>query len=254
MITADKLDQAHQLLRQAEYIVALTGAGVSTPSGIPDFRSPGSGIWERFDQMEIASLSSFRRYPGRFYQWLRPALERMLGARPNPAHIALAQLESAEKLQVVLTQNIDGLHQRAGSRHVVELHGHLRETTCIQCYRTTPGDEVVTFLRQSDGIPTCAACGGVLKPNVILYGEQLPFDAIHSARQEARRCDLMVVAGSSLTVEPAASLPAYAREHGARTILINLQPTYLDSAADLIFYADVAEVLPMLAQPFERSE
>ncbi len=246
MSAAESVLQARELFQQAEYVIALTGAGTSTPSGIPDFRSPGSGVWELVDPMEVASIHAFRRQPNAFYEWIRPMIRLVQDAAPNPAHVALAAMEQAGILQTVITQNIDGLHARAGSRSVIELHGNFRRATCIGCYQVIPGEAVVQHLLAHDTVPTCRQCGGVLKPNIILYGEQLPFSEIQSSHEEARRCDLMLVVGSSLTVEPAASLPELARKHGARLILVNLQPTWLDSIADLVIHADVAQILPRL--------
>jgi NAD-dependent deacetylase len=167
-------------------------------------------------------------------------------ASPNPAHLALAAMEHAGVLRAIITQNIDGLHARAGSRRVIELHGNFRRATCIGCYQVVPGEAVLQHLLTHDTVPTCLQCGGVLKPNIILYGEQLPFSEVQESHEEARRCDLMLVVGSSLTVEPAASLPELARQHGARLILVNLQPTRLDTIADIVIHADVAQILPRL--------
>ena len=246
MLALQHIRQAQKLVQSASYAVALTGAGVSTPSGIPDFRSPGSGLWETVDSMKVASLSGFRSHPETFYDWMRPMIRRVRDAAPNPAHLALAELEQLDKLQAVITQNIDGLHFRAGSLRVIELHGNFRTATCISCYQSTPGEEALEYLLTHEGVPTCKKCGGVLKPDVILFGEQLPFSELQAAHQETRRCDLMLVAGSSLTVEPAASLPELAKQQGARLILVNLQPTRLDDVADVVIHADVAQVLPGL--------
>ncbi len=246
--------KALELLRHSKHAVALTGAGVSTPSGIPDFRSPSDGVWEKVDAMEVASLFAFRRNPAAFFQWIRPMVHLAEAASPNPAHHALARMEQMGRLELVITQNIDGLHGRAGSRQVVEIHGNFRTATCIGCYRAAPGAEVLAFLMErEDGVPTCRFCGGILKPDVILFGEQLPAAALQLAFQAARCCDLMLVAGSSLTVEPAMSLPEIATRHGAKLILINLQPTPLDELADAVIRQDVAVVLPELAEGLARA-
>ncbi|MFQ5435310.1 MAG: NAD-dependent deacetylase [Anaerolineae bacterium] len=241
------IEQATALLRKANYVVALTGAGISTPSGIPDFRSPSSGLWERHDPMEVASLTGFKRDPQQFYDWIRPLAHTLLAAQPNPAHLALAELEAAGKLKAVITQNIDMLHTRAGSTAVHEVHGHLREVTCLRCYEIFNAanfwDEVV----QNGGVPHCPNCGGVLKPNVILFGELLPVSVLNQARREARACDLMLVAGSSLTVAPAGDLPYLAKPTGAGLIIVNFEETHLDYLADVVIHGDVADVLPKLA-------
>jgi NAD-dependent deacetylase len=243
----DKLiARAAELLSQADYAVALTGAGHSTPSGIPDFRSPTSGLWAQVDPMAVASLFAFRLRPQDFYDWIRPLARTMLEAQPNPAHHALAQLESAGLIKSVITQNIDGLHQKAGSRRVHEVHGHMREATCIRCYQVAPADSLVEKFVEGGQIPRCS-CGGVMKPNVILFGEQLPLDVLTAARQDTTSCDLMVVVGSSLTVQPVADLPLMALGHSARLIIVNYQPTHLDDRADVLIHADLAEVLPHIA-------
>ena len=237
--------RAADLLRGAECAVALTGAGISTPSGIPDFRSPESGLWDQADPFAVASISGFQRSPQDFYDWIRPLARLMEQAQPNPAHQALARLESAGLLKSIITQNIDGLHQRAGSARVHEVHGHMREATCICCYQVVSTDGLIGPFLDGGEMPHCS-CGGLLKPNVILFGEQLPVEAVTAARQDAAACDLMLVAGSSLEVVPAADLPSAAVDRGSRVIIVNYQPTYLDETADVVIHHDVAEVLPRI--------
>lgn len=246
MTEISALQPALDLLRQAQYVVALTGAGISTHSGIPDFRSPTSGLWEQANPAEVASLYGFRHNPQRFYDWIRPLAHLILEAQPNPAHLALAQMEAEGHLRGIITQNIDMLHTRAGSQAIYEVHGHLREATCIGCFSRVPaGPPMQAFLREGT-VPRCAGCGNVLKPNVILFGEQLPAAALLAARREARRCDVMLVVGSSLEVYPAAELPLIARRAGAALILVNLAQTPLDPLADVVIHADVVDVLPRL--------
>jgi NAD-dependent deacetylase len=245
---ADEIVRAAELLREAHHAVALTGAGSSTPSGIPDFRSPGSGMWERFDPMEVASIYTFRRHPERFYAWIRPMVTLLLTAEPNPGHWALAELEAGGWLKAIITQNIDNLHQRAGAREVLELHGHMREATCIRCYQVVPSGELLDDFLASDEAPRCAACGGVMKPNVVLFGEQLPVKVVNAAMAHIRQADLMLVAGSSLEVMPASQLPLLVHEQAGRLIVVNLTPTYVDDIAEVVIHGDVAEVLPRIAQ------
>ena len=240
------ITRAVELLHQSNYVVALTGAGHSTPSGVPDFRSPDSGLWNQVDPLAVASLFAFRLRPQDFYNWIRPLARLMLEAQPNPAHYALAQLETAGLIQSVITQNIDGLHQKAGSQRVHEVHGHMREATCVQCYQVVPADSLIEAFLKDGQVPRCT-CGGVLKPNVILFGEQLPVNVLTAARQDTMACDLMFVIGSSLTVEPAADLPLMALGHGARLIIINYQPTHLDKHADVLIHTDLAEIVPCIA-------
>ena len=241
------IEWAADLMCRAHHAVALTGAGVSTHSGIQDFRSPG-GMWERADPFEVASIFAFRRRPEAFFEWIRPVARHLMDAQPNPAHRALAQLEAAGRLQALITQNIDGLHQKAGSRCVLEVHGHLREATCVRCYRIFPSEQFIEAFLADGNVPHCPVCGNVLKPNVILFGEQLPAAVMQEAQRHVRQCDVMLVAGSSLEVAPASDLPRMARRGGARLILVNLQPTYLDDQADVLFHADVVDVLPQIAQ------
>jgi NAD-dependent deacetylase len=240
------INRAAELLRQADSAVALTGAGHSTPSGIPDFRSPESGLWTQVDPLAVASLFAFRLRPQGFYDWIRPLARVMLEAQPNPGHHALAQLEKAGLLRSVITQNIDGLHQRAGSLRVHEVHGHMREATCIHCYRVVPAESLIEEFLAEGQVPRCT-CGGVMKPNVILFGEQLPLNVLTAARQDTTACDLMLVIGSSLTVEPVSDLPLMALGHGAKLIIVNYQPTHLDERADVLIHADLADVVPRIA-------
>jgi NAD-dependent deacetylase len=245
MSLEQRIEHAAELIMRSRYVVALTGAGHSTPSGIPDFRSPDSGLWEKHNPMLVASIWAFSLNPKTFYSWIRPLVKTLIDAAPNPAHRALATMEEMGLLKVVITQNIDNLHQRAGSRRVLELHGHLREATCIRCYKEVPIDPAFQQLVLDGQVP-CCTCGGVLKPNVILFGEQLPIRVLNQATKEARRCDLILVAGSSLTVTPAADLPFQALEHGAKAVVVNLQPTDLDARADVVIHGDVAEILPRI--------
>ena len=244
----NSIDRAADVLCHARHAVALTGAGVSTHSGIPDFRSPGSGMWEQVDPLEVASVFAFRRKPEAFFNWIRPLARLLIEAQPNPAHRALAQLETTGVLKAVITQNIDGLHQRAGSRRVLEVHGHLRECTCVRCYRVFPTEQFVETFLSEGGVPCCPSCGNVLKPNVILYGEQLPALAMQAAQRETRQCDAMLIAGSSLEVAPVSELPRSAQRSGARLVLVNLQPTYLDEQVDVMICGDVVDVLPQIVQ------
>ncbi len=244
----DLIREAAIYLRHARRVVALTGAGISTPSGIPDFRSTGSGLWDRYNPMEVASLMAFRHHPERFFAWVRPLVQGILEAQPNPAHVALARLEQAGHLHTLITQNIDGLHQRAGSQRVLEVHGTLSTATCTQCFRTVPSAQFISAFLETGEIPRCPTCGGILKPDVILFGEQLPWKVWQQAEEAARTCDLMLVAGSSLEVTPVARLPLLAAQSGAALIVINHTPTYIDIRADVVLRGDVAHILPRIAE------
>jgi NAD-dependent deacetylase len=239
------IERAAELVYRSQHMIAFTGAGHSTSSGIPDFRSPESGLWEKHNPLLVASIWAFRLNPKTFYDWIRPLADTMLTAAPNPAHKALAALEQMGYLKTIITQNIDNLHQRAGSVRVLELHGHMREATCIRCYKLRPVDPLFEQIIRDGKVPRCE-CGGVLKPNVILFGEQLPIRTLNQAMDEARRCDLVLVAGSSLEVTPAADVPFLAVENDARAIIVNLESTGFDSHADVVLHGDVAEILPRL--------
>lgn len=237
--------QAASLIRSASHVVALAGAGVSTSSGIPDFRSPDSGLWTMMDPLAVASIWGFHAHPDVFYRWFMPLARQIREAQPNRAHLALADMERDGHLQLLLTQNIDGLHQCAGSQHVVELHGHLRSATCLDCGEQAVLEEA--WRQVEDGqVPRCQRCGGLVKPDATLFGEPLDYESLKLAQQAALRCDVLLVAGSSLEVEPAADLPHLARRRGAQVILVNRQPTLADSIAEVIIRGDVATVLPDL--------
>lgn len=239
------IGQAASLIRAASHVVALTGAGVSTPSGIPDFRSPDSGLWTVMDPLAVASIWGFHAHPDVFYRWFTPLARQIRAAQPNQAHVALADMEHNGHLHLLLTQNIDGLHQSAGSQHVIELHGHLRSATCLECGGQAVMEEA--WRQVADGqVPRCLHCGGLVKPDTILFGEPLDYDSLKLAQQAALQCDVLLIAGSSLEVEPAADLPHLARRRGAHVILVNRQPTLADSIAEVIIRGDVANLLPSL--------
>ena len=240
----DEIARAAQLLANGHYTAVLTGAGISTPSGIPDFRSPTSGLWEHADPMVVASLDGFRRNPGAFYNWIGPLALKMGAAAPNPAHMAIAQLERMGIVRSVITQNIDQLHQRAGSTRVMELHGSIGNVTCTRCADHSPADEVWRPPYTDGRVPLCRRCGGVLKPDVVLFGEMLPERVLLAAQREVALCDVLLIAGSSLEVYPAAELPAIAIRNGAAIIVVNYEPTYIDSQARVVLHQDVARALP----------
>ncbi len=244
--SAPEIGIAADLILQAQRPVALTGAGISTPSGIPDFRSPVTGLWQRFDPMEVASLSAFRSQPEKFYVWIRPLLRTILEAVPNAAHTALADLEKKGRLAGVVTQNIDGLHQCAGSERVIEVHGNMRMATCVSCFRHFPTKPYIAALLETGEIPRCPDCGSILKPDVVLFEEQLPAAAMREAENIMSGTDLLIVVGSSLDVMPASMLPFRALNEGAALIILNNEPTYLDGRADVIIRQDVAEILPLV--------
>lgn len=233
-------------MRQARHMVAFTGAGISTPSGVPDFRSAGSGLWAQVDPMQAASLTAFRRSPQKFYEWLHPLVASGAAAQPNPAHLALARLEQAGRLQAVITQNIDNLHQRAGSHNVIHLHGSLQTCTCPGCQRGFSFGPFEQELIHNHSLPRCPFCSAILKPGITLYEEMLPAQAWEEASEHALQADLMLVIGTSLEVSPANHIPLMALQAGADLVINTRSTTFLNERAWHVFKDDVAEVLPLL--------
>jgi NAD-dependent deacetylase len=242
------IQTAARLIREAHLAVVFTGAGISTPSGIPDFRGNPSSLWNIINPMEVASLTAFRNQPDRFFDWLYPLAQKIKNAKPNAAHVAIAKLEEAGYIQAVITQNIDYLHQAAGSKKVLELHGTSRTATCTQCLKQYTSDEFLAQFIETKAIPRCSDCGGILKPDIILYEELLPVGTWAEAERFSRECDLMVIAGSSLEVVPASMLPLIAVRNGAHLIIVNQSPTDLDSLASVVLNEDVIEVFPTLTR------
>lgn len=227
-------------------MVALTGAGMSTESGLPDFRSP-EGLWAEFDPLEVATLSAFRRAPEKFYAFYRARLALLAGAAPNAGHYALAGLEASGAVAAVVTQNVDGLHQAAGSRLVIELHGNLREAACPQCRWTGP-ISMVTAALDRGAMPVCPQCSSRVKPNVVLFEEELPEAAYRQAEEACERAHVLLVVGSSLQVTPAARLPEIAIRRGAAVIIVNDEPTPLDPIAHTVLRGRAGTILPDLVQ------
>jgi NAD-dependent deacetylase len=230
------------LILERQPCVVLTGAGVSTESGIPDFRS-ATGIWADVDPFEVASIQAFRRDPARVWSFYRERIDLLRAAEPNTAHLALAELERNGLVEAVVTQNIDTLHTRAGSRHVVEVHGSIRSAECPSCLWVEPADAVLAQLEES-AVPACPRCGETLKPGVVLFGELLPADAMEHATQLAREAQLVLVVGSSLEVWPVAGLPLEAPAYA----IVNRGPTALDERALLKVDAGAGETLAAVVE------
>ena len=246
--TRTGIADAAEMICSSKRVVVLSGAGISTPSGIPDFRSPTTGLWEKHDPFEVASLTAFRYNPERFFEWMRPLATCIYQARPNAAHYSLAQLEQKGHLHAVITQNIDVLHQRAGSKNVCEVHGSFATLTCVRCYRQYSSADYMPAYLEHDEIPRCPGCTGILKPDLVLFGEQLPAKTWLKAVELCKTSDLMIIAGSSLEVLPVAGLPMRALENGAHLILINHSETYLDVRADVVFHNDVDVIIPGIVE------
>jgi NAD-dependent deacetylase len=236
------VERLAELIRSNQPCVALTGAGISTESGIPDFRSP-TGIWAKVDPRVYASLGAFRRDPERTWEFYTPRYSMFLDAEPNRAHRALAELEVLGLLEAVVTQNIDLLHERAGSRDVIEVHGSIRTASCPGCGSTHSLDEVVRLLEDCSGAPRCSSCDSVLKPDVVFFEEMLPEAAIDRAFQLSERARLLLVVGSSLEVHPVAGLPDATRRAGGQVAIVNRGPTALDGLATLRIDAGAGVVL-----------
>ncbi|ALL01543.1 NAD-dependent protein deacetylase, SIR2 family [Pyrodictium delaneyi] len=248
----DPRDEARRLaglLAESRHAIVFTGAGVSTESGIPDFRGP-SGLWRRIPP-EVFTIEYFLERPLEVWRLFSEFFYSFRGAKPNPAHLAIARLEELGVVKAVITQNIDGLHQAAGSRKVIELHGNLRWARCMSCGHKVALDDAVETVRRGQ-LPHCPRCGGLLKPDAVFFGEPLPDDALEEAFREARSADLVLVVGSSLTVYPAAYIPEYARRRGARLVIVNLEPTPLDNLAEMIVHRKAGEFLPLVVKELEK--
>lgn len=245
----ERIERALGLLRAAGRVAAFTGAGISTESGISDFRSPG-GVWDRYRIVTYQEFLASREARMRYWAMKRDLFKEMRGARPNRAHLALAELEKMGRLGCLITQNIDGLHQDAGSspEAVIELHGTNRRATCLDCGRAWPIEEVQERVEAGDLDPRCESCGGYLKPATVSFGQPMPEAELARAFQCAAGCGLLLMVGSSLQVEPAASIPPEAHRRGARLIFINRTETPWDHIAEVIFREPAGEVLGRLLE------
>ncbi|HEV8711850.1 MAG TPA: NAD-dependent deacylase [Candidatus Binatia bacterium] len=236
----DLIERAAQVIRTARKTIALTGAGVSAESGIPTFRDPG-GLWDRYDPQEYATIEAFQRNPGKVWRMMKDFTE-LKTALPNPGHFGLAQLEQLGLLHCVITQNVDNLHQAAGSHEVIEFHGNMRQVVCMSCRKVLPLDEV-----SLERLPPCCGCGGVFKPAGVFFGEPIPPYALSRSQEEAQSCDLILVIGTSAVVYPAADIPRVAKEAGAQVIEINPERTDLtDWLADFIIQEKAGVAIPQI--------
>jgi NAD-dependent deacetylase len=240
-----KINQVAQMITAAKKVVVFTGAGVSTESGIPDFRSPG-GLWTKYDPDDFTIDKFLGSAATRKKMWQRLREGGLLeDAKPNAAHYAIVEIEKMGKLSSLVTQNVDNLHQKAGSNpeKIYELHGNMQMLVCLNCRERYPIAIVKESYAFSEDVPTCDYCRGILKPDVIFFGEALPQETLARATQEASECDLMIVIGSSLVVYPAAYIPVYAKQSGARLVIINIGPTEQDHNADVLINAPAGETM-----------
>jgi len=234
------------LIRENQPCVVLTGAGASTESGIPDFRSP-TGIWAEFDPMEYATLGAFRRDPRKVWRFYAPRFDMLGSAEPNRVHLALAALEREGLVRAVVTQNIDTLHERAGSQDVIEVHGSIRASSCLSCGARYPLAEVVPLIEVGHGAPECPACRAILKPDVVFFDELLPPGAMERATELAAAAGLMLVIGSGLEVYPVAGLPQATLDAGGKAAVVNQMPTWVDRDAALVLRDKAGDVLEAAA-------
>ncbi|MBU2547512.1 MAG: NAD-dependent deacylase [Proteobacteria bacterium] len=233
------IERLCDFLADSKCTIALTGAGISAESGIPTFRGV-QGLWEKYDVMEFAHIDAFRRNPAKVWGMLLEMDRHVVNARPNPGHVALAQLEAMGLLRLVVTQNIDNLHQTAGSREVVEFHGNSKRLRCLECGEMQPPESV-----DPENLPPRCACGGLIKPDVIFFGEAIPWAANVKAFEYAQRCDLILVVGTSAVVAPASEIPVVAKRAGARIVEVNPEETPLTGrVTDLMLRGSAGEILP----------
>ena len=243
--TSSDVERLAELLGQSRRAVALTGAGVSVPSGIPDFRTPETGLWAKVDPMEVAHIGVFEREPERFWSYYRPRFQALGDKEPNRAHEALAELERRGFIEGVITQNIDRLHRAAGSENVIEVHGSIETSSCGDCGASF-GLEEAEDLFDERGVAVCSACSGAVKPDVVLFGELLPEAAIAQATELAEEADLMLCVGSSLAVHPVAGLPQLTLSRGGRLAIVTKGETPYDDEAELKLGGEVDEELSAL--------
>jgi NAD-dependent deacetylase len=242
-----ELERLAELIGGALSVVALTGAGISVPSGIPDFRTPRTGLWEKVDPMQVAHIDAFRSDPVRFWRFYGERFATLGGKLPNGAHDALVAMEARGMLDGVITQNIDMLHRKAGTRELVEVHGSIASCSCPSCRGSVPLEEVRARLQgDPDGVPRCAECGGPLKPDVVLFGELLDEDVLARARRLCERADVLLCVGSSLEVHPVAGLPLLTHAAGGAVALVTQGPTPIDELASVRLSGDVVDELQAL--------
>jgi NAD-dependent deacetylase len=245
--TSEQIARLADLIAAADSVVALTGAGISVPSGIPDFRSPRSGLWEKVDPMEVAHINAFHSDPVRFWRFYGERFASLEGKRPNGAHRALVALERSGMLDTVITQNIDMLHRTAGTMELIEMHGSIATCSCLSCPGAIELAEVRSRMAgESDGVPRCEHCGAALKPDVVLFGELLDQAALCRARELCEGADMLLCIGSSLEVHPVAGLPRLTHAHGGAVAIVTQGATPLDSLATVRLSGDVVGELQAL--------
>ena len=247
-----KINNLAQLINDSKNIIVLTGAGMSTESGIPDFRSPKTGLWTKYSPEKAASLNSYISSSGKNIQLMLEIGMKIFRAKPNKGHKALTKLQNLGKLKGVLTQNIDGLHQKARTENVIELHGTVNEAKCLGCGRIFPITEMLNQVIRGGTTPSCGICFGLLKPNAIFFGEPLDSGVLLSADKMIANCDLLIVLGSSLLVYPVAFYPHKIIDKGGKLAIINIQETDMDDYAEVVIHQNIGEILPMVVEKVEK--
>jgi NAD-dependent deacetylase len=249
------LEKAARLVADAGKILVFSGAGLSTESGIPDFRSPG-GIWSRYDPEDFyfQKIVSSEKAREKYWRMSTEFYDSMKDAKPNMAHLALKEMEEMGKILAIVTQNIDSLHQKAGSspEKIIEIHGTAFSVSCLSCGKRYERDEIEGRLLAGEMVPSCDACKGILKPDTISFGQSMPESKMEASFRCSRECDLCMVLGSSLVVYPAASIPVQAVQEGARLVIVNRDPTPMDDVADVVIRGSLGEILTGLMEQVRR--
>jgi NAD-dependent deacetylase len=239
----DTIREAAEVIKNSKNLIALTGAGISVESGIPDFRSPG-GLWEKFDPQVYASIDTFNRLPGKSWEMIFEMMDVIIDAEPNPAHRSLAWMEEKGYLKSVITQNVDNLHQAAGSKNVIEYHGNSSMLICVHCHTDNETDRFREKLKEKE-IPRCPECDRILKPSVVFFGEMIPQRAMIESQFLADSADGVLVVGTSAIIYPAAGIPVAAKNGGAKIVEFNLEETnYTESITDIFIGGPAGETLP----------
>ncbi len=252
MLLVEKIEKLANLILDSNNIVALTGAGMSTESGIADFRSPGTGLWEKVDPYEFASIHSYVANPNKNLEFMLETGKAIFRARPNKGHKALTRLQKLGKLKGVLTQNIDRLHHKARTKNIVELHGNAYEAKCMTCGHVYEITVMVNQVMKGNYSPSCEKCRGMLKPNAIFFGEPLESKTLEAADKMIVDCDLLLVLGSSLVVYPVAFYPQKILSFGAKLAIINIQETDMDAAAEVVIHEKIGDIFPEVVKIVEN--
>ncbi|MFX0057623.1 MAG: NAD-dependent deacetylase [Candidatus Hodarchaeota archaeon] len=247
-----KIEQFAQLIIESKNIVVLTGAGMSTESGIADFRTPGTGLWEKVNPNEFASIHSYVSNTQKNLKFMLEMGMNIFKARPNKGHKMLTKLQKLGKLNGILTQNIDGLHQKAHTKNIVELHGTANEATCMRCKKVYPITIMINQVLKGKYSPSCEVCNGLLKPNAIFFGEALQSETLKAADEMLSDCDLLIVLGSSLLVYPVAFYPQKVVSFGAKLAIINIQETNMDYKAQVVIHGKIGDVLPKIVELVQK--